>query len=127
VEPARRTQFKHLSTAQRDLFAWAAANDVPLVRVEFVVPFVPTDFDATVWLFLDTDANVTRCADTGVTAKFEQQFRSILAGIGYPADWLAGTSFCVDSHENVERNYEGSYFYRLRSRAWPSASHRSHP
>jgi hypothetical protein len=114
VDEKRRAQFNHLGTARRELLAWAGAIAVPLVRVEFVVPFVKTDFDADVWLFFDTDANVKRCAETGVTARVEEEFRSILAGNGYPTDWLAGSSFYVDSHENVERNYEGSYFYRLR-------------
>lgn len=43
-----------------------------------------------------------------------EKFLAILAENGYPADWLADTSFEVDSHENVERNFDGSYFYRLR-------------
>lgn len=114
MDPARRTQFDHLSTAKHELLSWAVANEAPLVRVEFVVPVDPTDFDAAVWLFFDTDANVARCAANGMTARLEQEFRTILARSGYPGDWLAGTSFYVDSHENVERNYEGSYFYRLR-------------
>lgn len=114
MDPARSRQFDHLDNAQHELLAWASANEVPLVRVEFVVPFVPTDFYVTVWLFLDTDAHVACCAANGVTARLEQQFRTILARNGYPADWLADASFSVDSHENVERNYEGSYFYRLR-------------
>ena len=114
MDPTRRRQFDHLGTARYELIAWATANDIPLVRVEFVVPFVPTDFAAWVWLFFDTDADVARCADNGVTTTVEQEFLSILARNGYPADWLADTSFCVDSHENVQRNYEGNYFYRLR-------------
>ncbi|MFE9918189.1 hypothetical protein ACFYPG_23810 [Micromonospora sp. NPDC005553] len=114
MNPTRRRQFDHLGTARRELLSWAAANEVPLTRVEFVVPFVPTDSDTAVWLFFDTHANVARCASNGVTARLEQEFRTILTRSGYPAEWLAGTSFYVDSHENVERNYKGSYFYRLR-------------
>jgi hypothetical protein len=112
VDPARRRQFDHLGTAKRELLAWAVANDVPLVRVEFVVPFVPTGFDAAVWLFFDTDANVARCADNGVTARLEQEFRTILARSGYPADWLAGTSFYVDSHDLSFAVWRGWSFAR---------------
>ncbi|MBE1491864.1 hypothetical protein [Plantactinospora soyae] len=114
MDAARRRQFAHLGDAKKELLAWTTANAIPLVRVEFVVPFVETDFDASVWLFYDTDASAELCARTGVTADVEQKFMSILSDDGYPAGWLAETSFQVDSHENVERNFEGSYFYRLR-------------
>jgi hypothetical protein len=112
--PGRRRQFAHLNDAKQDLLAWAAANDVPLVRVEFVVPFVGGDFGAKVWLFYDTDENVASCAATGTTADVQERLLWILSGNGYPADWLAHISFVVDSHENVVLNFGGSYFYRLR-------------
>jgi hypothetical protein len=114
MKTARRKQFAHLDDAGKDLLAWATTNAIPLVRVEFVLPFVPTDFGASVWLFYDTDVNVARCADAGVTTNVQEKFLSILSDNGYPDDWLADTSFQVDSHENVERNFEGNYFYRLR-------------
>jgi hypothetical protein len=113
VDAARKKQFAHIDAARIGLLAWARANDVPLVRVEFVVPFVDTDFSISVWLFYDTDLNLTRAAN-GTTANVQREFLSILSSAGYPADWLVCTSFFVDSHENVERNFEGSYFYRLR-------------
>jgi hypothetical protein len=114
VDAARKNQFAHIDAAKANLLAWAAANKVPLIHVEFVVPFVDTDFSLTVWLFYDTDLNVTRAADDGTTANVQERLLSILSADGYPADWLSQTSFVVDSHENVERNFEGSYFYRLR-------------
>lgn len=114
MEPARRRQLAHLNDARQDLLAWATANDIPLVRVEFVVPFVDTDFGASVWLFYDTDASVACYADIGTITNVQDKFLLILSDNGYPADWLADTSFEVDSHQNVERNFEGSYFHRLR-------------
>jgi hypothetical protein len=115
VNAHRRRQFAYLANGKRDLLAWAADNGIPLVRVEFVVPFVDTDHSTYVWLFYDTDVNVANLADSGLTTSIEEQFRSILTNSSYPADWLAAISFTADSHENVERNFEGSYFYRLRS------------
>jgi hypothetical protein len=107
-------QFAHIDAAKAQLLTWAAARDIPLVRVEFVVPFVDTDFSLSVWLFYDTDLNIARCNDDGTTADVRQEFVSILGAAGYPAEWLPDITFQVDSHENVEQNYEGSYFYRLR-------------
>jgi hypothetical protein len=114
VDAARRQQFAHIGAAKTALLGWAQANNIPLVRVEFVVPFVETDFSLSVWLFYDTNANVTRAAADGTTINVEQEFQSILSAAGYRTDWLSRVSFYVDSHENVERNYEGSYIYRLR-------------
>jgi hypothetical protein len=114
VDAARKKQFAHIEAAEIGLLTWARANDVPLVCVEFTVPFVETDFSLGVWLFYDTGLNLTRAAADGTTANVQRQFLSILSSAGYPADWLARISFVVDSHENVERNFEGSYFLRLR-------------
>jgi hypothetical protein len=52
--------------------------------------------------------------EDGTTAAMQREFLSILSREGYPLDWLHDIAFSIDSHENVERNYEGSYFYRLR-------------
>ncbi|OLE23160.1 MAG: hypothetical protein AUG44_22860 [Actinobacteria bacterium 13_1_20CM_3_71_11] len=114
MDAARKQQFAHIAAAKTALLGWAQSNDIPLVRVEFVVPFVETDFSLSVWLFYDTNANVTRAAADGTTTNVEQEFQSILSAAGYPTDWLSRVSFYIDSHENVERDYEGSYFYRLR-------------
>jgi hypothetical protein len=111
---SREEQLAHVEAARPRLLSWASARGVPLVRVEFVVPFVDGDHSLHVWLFYDTDLDVTRLADDGTTEAVQQELRSILEASGYPAEWLADVAFYVDSHENVERNYEGSYFYRLR-------------
>jgi hypothetical protein len=114
VDEARHQQLTHLDAARGELLAWATANAVPLVRVEFVVPFVDTDFDAAVWLFYATDADVSRCVETGHAASVEEEFRSILADRGYPEDWLGAVAFYADSHETVQRDFAGSYLNRLR-------------
>jgi hypothetical protein len=103
-----------IEAAKTPLRAWAGANGVPLVQVDFVVPFVETDFSLGVWLFYDTDRSVADLDRDGTTARVQQEFLSILGAGGYPAAWLPPVTFAVDSHENVERIYEGSYFYRLR-------------
>jgi hypothetical protein len=114
VEAARRKQFEHLASAKARILSWAAAQDLPLVRVEYIVPFVETDFDASVWVFYDTDLNVRRLTEDGTDANLRREFLAILGADGYPPEWLSQVDFLADSHENVERNYEGSYFFRLR-------------
>jgi hypothetical protein len=114
VDAARKKQFTHIEVARAQLLSWATANDVPLARVEFVVPFVETDHGLHVWLFYDTDLNVGQLNEDGTTASVQREFLSILHVDGYPTDWLHDVAFSIDPHESVERNFEGNYFYRLR-------------
>lgn len=72
MEPARRRQLTHLSDARQELLAWATANGIPLVRLEFVVLFIDADFGTNVWLFYDTDVSVASCADAGTTANVQR-------------------------------------------------------
>jgi hypothetical protein len=57
---------------------------------------------------------LARRNEDGTTTKLQEEFLSILNAAGYPAEWLSGIAFSLDSHENVKGNYQGSYFYRLR-------------
>jgi hypothetical protein len=111
---ARQTQLDHLEAAKKQVVEWAIDNGVPLVQVEFVVPFVETDFGAAVWLFYQDDAQVTRFNEDGTTARVQQRFLSLVEEAGYPAEWLPDVAFYVDSQDNINRNYQGSYIYRLR-------------
>ncbi len=111
---ARERQLTQAETAKAQLLEWAESAGVPLVHIEFVFPFAKTDFGLSVWLFLDSDASVARLQADGTIERLRQEFLSRLSATDYPADWLPDIAFVVDSHENVVRNYEGSYLYRLR-------------
>jgi hypothetical protein len=114
VITAREKQFEHLTAAKEQLVGWAGANAVPLVHVDFVVPFAETDFSVTVWLFYDTNVSLSRLDGDGGTARVQEEFLSILRADGYPDWWLSDVSFSAESHENIERDFEGSYLHRLR-------------
>jgi hypothetical protein len=47
----RAQQFSIIDAARKRLLEWAEARRIPLVRVEFVVPFVENDFSLGAWLF----------------------------------------------------------------------------
>ena len=109
----RQRQFDHLAEAQARLFAWSECKRFPLYRVEFSVPFVATDFSAHVLLFLKTDAQVR--AESGARVPEAQAvFIRALREAGYPEVHILLVTFEADSDERVQRDYEGSYFYRMR-------------
>ncbi len=92
----------------------AKEASVPLHQVEFIVPFVPTDFDMDALLFLETDAQL-RGPDAELwKAWLTRELLRLLQTQGYPQRWLDEVTFEFDSHENVVKNFKGSYFYRTR-------------
>src|SRR5262245_10238511 len=109
----RQRQFGHLAEAEARLFAWSKRERFPLHRVESIVPFVDTHFSAHVLLFLETDSQVR--ADSGARVPDAQAvFMNALRDVGYPEEHIALVTFEVDSDERVQREFAGSYFYRLR-------------
>lgn len=110
----REDQFKFIEAARAQLMESANASSVPLHRVEFVVPFVETDFSLSAWFFLETDAQLNGRDAKRWTTWLKSEFLKILRAQDYPARWLGEVGFAFDSHENVVENFEGSYFYRLR-------------
>lgn len=110
----REEQFRLIEAARERVISWAHARGIPLVRLEFLVPFVADDFRVSAWLFYDTDASATAREADGTTAELRREFLAALRSLGYPERWAGDIGFEIDSHENVVRSYDGSYFYRLR-------------
>jgi hypothetical protein len=110
----RDEQFRIIEKAKRRLLSWAAARGIPLANIEYVVPFVEDDFGLSVWLFYDTDASLAARGTDGSTEMLRKQCLAVLRELGYPERSLPEIIFSVDSHETVVRDYQGSYFYRLR-------------
>jgi hypothetical protein len=110
----RQTEF--IQAAKASLRVWALENEIPLVAAYGMTRLVidKTDFSVAMWLFFDTDVDVARFNADGTTARVEDAFMKFLGNAGYPAEWLALVTFHIDSHERVERDYQGSYFYYFR-------------
>lgn len=93
---------------------WATQNEIRLHTVDCVVPFVLTDKSLSVWLFYDTDKTRSDYEINGTNDLVKNQYLHLLTELNYPTDYLEEVTFFIDSDENVKKNYEGSYFYRLR-------------
>jgi hypothetical protein len=110
----RDEQFKFIEKARAALMTSAEAAAVPLHRIEFVVPFVPTNFSLSACMFFETDGQLHGPEAQRWTTWLKTEFLNILRECGYPTRWLGEVGFVFDSHENIVKNFEGSYFYRLR-------------
>ena len=110
----RDEQFAYIEAARTSILQRARERGIPLQRMEFVVPFVDTDFGLSAWFFYETDEQLRRAGDTGWPNQLETHFTEALRVLGYAPDWLSNVEFFYDLHENVFINYKGSYFYRVR-------------
>jgi hypothetical protein len=89
-------------------------QDGGVTRIEHVVPFVEDDFSLWVWAFYETDRDLQAALDCGASSGFQSLYVTALRECGYDSAWLNEVGFTFDSIENVDANYEGSFFYRLR-------------
>ena len=82
-------------------------------RVEHVATFEDRDKGTEVYVFFPANSDLEQHRGTGKLQEIETRYRHFLSDAGYPFDRFP-VQFYFDSHENVIKNYEGSYFYRLR-------------
>jgi hypothetical protein len=102
-----------LKSAEKAFRAWMASKSIPVERIEYVATFEDWDTNTEVYVFFPTNADLERHKTDGAIQEIEAHYRQLLSDAHYPFDrWPV--VFLFDSHENVLKNYEGNYFYRLR-------------
>jgi hypothetical protein len=102
-----------LKTAASGFLGWAASNNIAVERVEHVATFEDWDKSSEVYIFFPTNVDLERHKETGKLQEIETHYRQLLSDAQYPSERFP-IRFFFDSHENVVKNYEGNYFYRLR-------------
>ena len=107
-------QFGYIEPAGDKLMEWASLEKIKIARIDYVVPFVPEDKSVVVYIFFDSDETVCHYNKNGTTELVKTKYLDILEELMYPGSYLAQVDFVIDSKENVDKNYEGSYFFRLR-------------
>ena len=106
--------FDYIEKAEQLTFEWTKVNNIKLFKIEFIVPFVLTDITLQVWLFFDTDKTMSEYETNGTTQLVKQKYLDSLIQLDYPKNYLSEVNFIIDTDENVQKNYNGSYFKRLR-------------
>lgn len=76
--------------------------------------FIPHTKFLEIFIFYKTDMDVAEGAANGFSEEIKRKMLSELAELGYPDLVNSDVRFILDSHENVVKNFKGSYFYRLR-------------
>ena len=102
-----------LKSAEKAFRAWAASQGISVERVAYVATFEDWDSCTGVYVFFSQDSDLQRHKTDGMVTQIEARYRQMLSDAKYPFErWPV--VFTFDSRENVVKNYEGNYFYRLR-------------
>lgn len=65
------------------------------------------------YVFYPTDADIVKAAESGLESRIKDAVFEELENVGRGNRNTVEVEFEFDSHENVERNYEGDYYNRL--------------
>lgn len=107
-------QLDFVNRVKKLMLDWTIQDQIKLHTIECVVPLVNSDKSLFVWLFYDTDQTKNDYENNGTNEAVKNKYLHLLNELSYPVEYLKEVSFLADSDENVKKNYEGSYFYRLR-------------
>ena len=110
----RAALFASVDAAVRDVRRWLDGQRVAVHRIETVAAFEHWSKHLGIWVFYETDAQRICCEENGLSNTIREHFLSALTDHGYPSRYLPLVSFVFDSHETVLRDYDASYFNRLR-------------
>lgn len=110
----RNEQFSLIEIAEKKIFEWCRSEGIKLFKIEVIVPFVKTDLSLGVFFFYTRERLIKMYENNGTSNNVKDKFLEILSEVNYPPEYLSEVEFYFDSHENVKKNYNGSYFLRMR-------------
>lgn len=103
-----------IDEAKVSIIEWAKDQGALIYRIEYVATFEDWDNGIEVYIFFRSDEEKEKLASTDFFSILKQHYLQLLGNLKYPFVKFPNIAFIFDSDENVVRNYEGSYFYRLR-------------
>ena len=103
-----------LDEADAILRDWFLFRGIGVHTVHYVRGFEERSRFLEAYVFFSSDRDLARHEASGVVREIEQEFKGILRALGYSFEHIPGFKIEFDSHENVQLQYRGSYFRRLR-------------
>lgn len=110
---ARATFGKALATAV-DCILRKRSSSSDLATIHAIHFVLGNEPPAEVYVFYGTDAELVAARSSGATERFEGMLLDELVRAGVCSTVGLVSRIEFDSHEEVLRNFEGSYFLRLR-------------
>jgi len=101
---------KIVSNAKDKIIDWSKDKS-SIYRVEWIPPVHGL---LQVLIVYKKDKDLQANIASGLVEQTKAEFLRILEEVGYFKENPRDVYFEFDSHENIKKNYEGSYFLRLR-------------
>lgn len=95
----------------RELFKKHFRNECPLYEF-YIIPQLDVNFRS--YVFFEKNSDIEKCRGEGIFQQIEDFVYEKLETLGRGNRQETTVAFEYDSNENVEANYEGDYFFRMR-------------
>jgi hypothetical protein len=111
IEKSEKLQWDIIEKGKEKLLEWSKENNAHIFTVHFVpIGFSPLE----VYIFYENDIDIVQNEKNGVTDNVKRVFLETISDMNYMKIFDDNITFTFDSNENVIKNYQGSYFFRLR-------------
>jgi hypothetical protein len=111
MDNKEKLQWNIIEKAKNALMKWSKDNLANIHAIRFVSMF---DFSLEVYIFYKYNSDITKNEINGLTDNAKQYFLKTISDMDYMKHFESNIAFIFDSDENVIKNYNGSYFLRLR-------------
>ncbi|MBK7668750.1 MAG: hypothetical protein IPJ32_16295 [Sphingobacteriaceae bacterium] len=102
-----------IKNTETEFLNWCLRNGIPIFKINYVVTWEKWDDGIGVYIFTKTNKELKELEGKGLE-EIKVEFLEGLRRNNYPFDLFPNVVFEFDTDQNVQENYEGSYFYRLR-------------
>lgn len=101
-----------LTKIKKNIIAYSVTNNISLAEIHYVTPLSCNDRLIAVWLFYKKNEDIENYLFDGTSNALKNLIINYCSQFGLLKKYEF--DFTFDSKENVDENYSGSYFYRLR-------------
>lgn len=105
--------FDLLERTELEVMAWANSKGRAVHCMHWLPAFIWPG-SVSVWVFAKSNAELDTWHNESWVDGLKERLITALIEQGLSEDIARGLEVVVDSDQNVQENYEGSYFYRLR-------------
>ncbi len=103
---------KSVTRTETEFINWCENQEIKIFKIHYVITWEEWSDGIGVYIFVKTNEELEKIEDKKY--QLENKYKEFLEKNNYPFNKFPNVVFEFDSDENVENNYEGNYFYRLR-------------
>jgi hypothetical protein len=110
----QKKHFAIIKLARARTVEFTESIGAPLVELTYVASFENFSRRIEPWFFYQTDEQIPICESNGTSGRLRDFLKQTLIELDYSFEAFPEVVFHFDSKQNLDANYHGSYFLRLR-------------